>query len=54
LKEYFIDKKVALNIRKIIPVILFGDKIAWVSFNEISDDIKITELTKNVGIMRID
>jgi tRNA(Ile)-lysidine synthase len=54
LKEYFIDKKVAVNIRKIIPVILFGGKIAWISFNEISDDIKITELTRNVGIMRIE
>jgi tRNA(Ile)-lysidine synthase len=54
LKEYFIDKKVPVNIRKIIPVILFGGKIAWVSLNEISDDIKITELTRNAGIMRIE
>ncbi len=54
LKEYFIDKKVAVNIRKIIPVILFGGKIAWISFNEISDDIKITGFTRNVGIMRIE
>ncbi len=54
LKKYFIDKKVPANIRKIIPVILFDDKIAWVSFNEINDDIKITEFTRNVGVMRIE
>ena len=54
LKEYFIDKKVPANVRRVIPVILFGGKIAWVSLNEISDDIKITEFTRNAGIMRID
>ena len=54
LKEYFIDKKVPANVRRVIPLILFGGKIAWVSLNEISDDIKITELTRNAGIMRID
>ena len=54
LKEYFIDKKVPVKIRRIIPIVLFGDKIAWVSLNEISDYIKITEFTKNVGIMRIE
>ena len=54
LKEYFIDKKVPIEVRRIIPIILFGGKIAWVSLNEISDDIKITEFTKNVGIMRIE
>ena len=53
LKEYFIDKKVPANIRKIIPVILFDANIAWVFLNEISNDIKITERTRNVGIMRI-
>ena len=53
-KEYFIDKKVPVNIRKIIPLILFGGKIAWIFLNSISDDIKITEFTRNVGIMRIE
>ncbi|MGC8555260.1 MAG: tRNA lysidine(34) synthetase TilS [Candidatus Acidulodesulfobacterium sp.] len=54
LKEYFIDKKVPVKIRKIIPIVMFGGNIVWVSLNEISDDIKITEFTKNVGIMRIE
>lgn len=54
LKEYFIDKKVPVNIRRIIPLVLFGNKIAWVSFNAISDNIKITEFTANVGIMRVE
>ena len=54
LKEYFIDKKVPINIRRIIPIILFEGEIAWVSLNEISDHIKITEFTKNVGLMRIE
>jgi tRNA(Ile)-lysidine synthase len=54
LKEYFIDKKVPVKIRKIIPIVLFGGEIAWVSLNEISDHIKITEFTKNVGVMHIE
>ncbi len=54
LKEYFIDKKVPINIRKVVPVILFGSRIAWVSFNVISDYIKITGFTNNVGAMRIE
>lgn len=54
LKKYFIDKKVPLNIRKIIPLIIFAGKIAWVSFNIISNDIKITEYTKNAGLMKIE
>ncbi len=54
LKEYFIDKKVPIKVRRIIPIILFGGKIAWVSLNEICDCIKITEFTKNVGIMQIE
>jgi tRNA(Ile)-lysidine synthase len=54
LKEYFIDKKVPANIRKIVPVAMFGDKIAWVSFNEVSDNIKVTEFTENVGIMKVE
>ncbi|MHB8231997.1 MAG: tRNA lysidine(34) synthetase TilS [bacterium] len=54
LKEYFIDKKVPANIRKIIPIVIFGDKIAWVSFNVISDNIKLTESTVNAGIMGVE
>ncbi|MHB1696874.1 MAG: tRNA lysidine(34) synthetase TilS [bacterium] len=54
LKEYFIDKKVPANIRKIIPLVILGDKIAWVSFNAISDNIKITEFTVNAGIMGVE
>ena len=53
-KSYFIDKKVSVKIRKIIPIILFKDEIAWVSFNLISETIKITESTKYVGIMGIE
>ncbi len=53
LKEYFIDKKVPLNIRKILPLIFFGEKIAWVSLYTISNDIKITGFTKNVGLIKL-
>jgi len=54
LKEYFIDKKTPASARRVIPLILFGGAIAWVSFHEISDGIKITERTKNAGVMRIE
>jgi tRNA(Ile)-lysidine synthase len=53
LKEYFIDKKVPANIRKTVPIILFGNTIAWVSYNTVSGLIGITESTKNVGLMKI-
>ncbi len=52
-KSYFIDKKVPMKARKILPIILFKDEIAWVSFNSISETIKITEFTKYAGIMFI-
>lgn len=53
-KSYFIDKKVPVKVRKIIPIILFKDEITWVSFNSISETIKITESTKFVGVMGIE
>ncbi|MFW0883490.1 tRNA lysidine(34) synthetase TilS [Candidatus Acidulodesulfobacterium sp. H_13] len=53
IKEYFIDKKVPLRIRKIIPLVIFGDEIAWVSLNTLSNNIKITEFTNVVGVMGI-
>jgi len=52
-KEYFIDKKVPLKIRKIIPIVIFGDEIAWVSLNALSNSIKITKSTDVVGVMGI-
>ena len=52
-KSYFIDKKVPMKVRKTLPIILFKDEIAWVSFNSISETIKITESTKYAGIMFI-
>lgn len=53
IKEYFIDKKVPLEIRKIIPIVIFGDEIVWVSLNRLSNNIKITESTDVVGVMGI-
>ncbi len=54
IKNYFIDNKVPLEIRRVIPLILFGNDIVWICYNAMSDVIKVTNLTKNIGMMKIE
>ncbi len=53
IKDYFIDKKIPVNVRRCLPIILFKDMIVWISFNTISEEIKITRDTLQVGLMEI-
>lgn len=53
LKSYYIDKKIPLKARKILPVVVFNGNISWVSLNALSDDIKVDKRTDNIGIMGI-
>ena len=52
LKEYFIDKKIALSKRDGIPLLCDGNKVLCVIGYEISDDVKITKESKNVLLIR--
>jgi len=47
-KEIFIDMKIPQEDRDLIPVIQFGEDIAWVVPMKVSDKYKITDKTKNI------
>lgn len=49
LGDYLTDKKIPVWVRERIPLIADGNRILAVCGVEISDDIKVTENTKNVG-----
>lgn len=49
LGDYFTDKKIPLWVRSRIPLIADGNRVLAVCGVEISDDIKITERTKNTA-----
>ena len=52
-KNFFIDKKIPELYRHNLPVILFGGQIVWLGFIMMSDIIKITEFTKNIGYIKL-
>ncbi|MHB1694160.1 MAG: tRNA lysidine(34) synthetase TilS, partial [bacterium] len=52
-KNFFIDKKISVLLRHNLPIILSDNKIAWVGFTIMSDIIKITDSTKNIGYMKL-
>ena len=48
LKDIFIDMKVPKEERDIIPIVQFGDYIAWVVSLKLSNKFKVTNETKNI------
>lgn len=48
LKDLFIDLKIEKDKRNSIPIICFGERIAWVVGCRISDEFKVNEQTKKV------
>jgi tRNA(Ile)-lysidine synthase len=54
LKDLFIDLKVEKGERSKIPLICFGDDIAWIVGYRVSDKFKITEDTKNILQIRLE
>ena len=48
IKDIFINMKIPQEERDYIPVIQFGEDIAWVVPMKVSDKYKITEGTKNI------
>jgi len=43
LKEFLIDRKIAVEVRDSIPLLLWNDQIVWVGGIEISDAFKVTD-----------
>jgi tRNA(Ile)-lysidine synthase len=53
LKDFFIDSKIPLRIRKKIPVLLFQNKIAWVSGLRIDHRFRLKPNTKKMLKIRL-
>lgn len=51
LGDFFTDRKIPVRLRNVIPVIARGDKVFMVCGVEISDDIKVTNDTKNICLV---
>lgn len=47
-KDFLIDIKLPLDQRKKIPIVFFGDFIAWIVGQRIDDRVKVTNSTKKV------
>ena len=50
-KSFLIDRKVPVDERGRIPLVLSGDRIAWVVGQEIDDRFKVTGSTRRVLIL---
>ncbi len=50
-KSFLIDRKVPVDERGRIPLVLSGDRIAWVVGHEIDDRFKVTEATRRVLVL---
>ena len=54
LGDFFTDKKIPVRLRKAIPLIADGNEILAVCGVEISDKIKITDITRKTGLIITD
>ena len=48
LQDFFIDSKIPIHLRKLVPVFIDREKIIWVGRHRIDDRVRITEDTKEV------
>ena len=48
LKDFFIDEKIPLRKRGLIPLLISGKEIIWIAGYQISDLVKITKETKRI------
>lgn len=53
IKDFFIDLKIPLSQRDVIPLIVDKEKIVWVVGYRIDDRVKITDNTKNIVKIKI-
>ena len=54
LKDLFMDLKIPKDKRNEIPLICFGDDIAWVVGYRVSEKFKVSKDTKNILQIRIE
>ncbi|MBQ7977987.1 MAG: tRNA lysidine(34) synthetase TilS [Clostridia bacterium] len=54
LKSYLNDKKVPARIRDYLPVLALGNEVLAVAGVDISEHLKVTESTKNFGLIKYD
>ena len=50
-KSFLIDRKVPVDDRGRIPLVLSGDRIAWVVDHEIDDRFKVTDATRRILVL---
>jgi tRNA(Ile)-lysidine synthase len=50
-KSFLIDRKVPVDERGRIPLVLSGDRIAWVVNHEIDDRFKVTDATRRILVL---
>ena len=50
-KAFLIDRKVPVDQRGRIPLVLSGDRIAWVVEHEIDDRFKVTDRTSRILVL---
>ncbi len=48
LKDYFSDKKISLQLRNVIPLIVYNDEVVWITGECLSERFKITSSTKKI------
>jgi len=48
IKDFFIDLKIPRIERSRVPLVLFGDQIAWIAGLRIDEKVKITQSTRKV------
>jgi tRNA(Ile)-lysidine synthase len=48
IQDFFIDKKIPVNLRKLVPVFADSEKIIWVGKHRIDNRVRVTENTKRV------
>jgi tRNA(Ile)-lysidine synthase len=51
LKSFLIDRKVPVDLRGRIPIVLSGDRIAWVMTQAIDDRFKVTPRTRRILVL---
>ena len=54
IKELFIDFKIPKHLRGCIPLICFGDEIAWIVGHRISEKFKVEKNTKNILKIKVE
>ena len=48
LQDFFVDSKIPVNLRRLIPVFMDSEKIIWIGNHRIDDRVRVTEDTEEV------